>query len=75
MATDENDFQERFGAGLPPPSPKRPQRSLFARSSSVEVEIGKKMRAMYDGLLEQPIPDRFVQLLKQIDLAQENKSQ
>jgi hypothetical protein len=32
------------------------------------------MRAMYNDLLEQPIPDRFVELLKQIDQAQENRS-
>lgn len=74
MATDENDWQGGFGAGLSLPVIRLKPGSSSRRSSAVEVEIGKKMRAMYDGLLEQPIPDRFVELLKQIDLAQENKS-
>jgi hypothetical protein len=29
--------------------------------------IGDQLRAMYDGLLNQPVPDRFVDLLKKLD--------
>jgi hypothetical protein len=74
MATDENDWQGSFGAGLSPPPVRLKAGLSFRRSSSIEVVIGKKMRAMYDDLLEQPLPDRLVELLKQIDQAQENKS-
>jgi hypothetical protein len=57
------------------PRPPRPKPGLPHRShKSLEAEIGKTMRAMYNDLLEQPIPDRFVELLKQIDQAQENRS-
>ena len=45
------------------------------RSHPIEAAIGKKMRAMYDDLLRQPLPDRLVELLKQIDRAGETKSQ
>jgi hypothetical protein len=57
------------------PCPPRPKPGLKPRSpKSLEADIGKTMRAMYKDLLEQPIPDRFVELLKQIDQAQENRS-
>jgi hypothetical protein len=57
------------------PRPPRPKPGLKSRShKSLEADIGKTMRAMYNDLLEQPIPDRFVELLKQMDEAQENRS-
>jgi hypothetical protein len=57
------------------PRPPRPKPGLKSRRhKSLEAEIGETMRAMYNDLLEQPIPDRFVELLKQIDQAQENRS-
>jgi Anti-sigma factor NepR len=57
------------------PRPPRPKPGLKSRShKSLEADIGETMRAMYNDLLEQPIPDRFVELLKQIDQAQENRS-
>jgi hypothetical protein len=43
------------------------------RSNGVDAAIGRKMRAMYDDLLHQPIPDRFVELLKQIDQVRDTK--
>jgi hypothetical protein len=45
------------------------------RTPPIEAAIGKKMRAMYDDLLRQPLPDRLVELLKQIDRPGETKSQ
>lgn len=45
------------------------------RPRALEAEIGKKMRAMYDDLMEQPLPDRFVELLKQMDQAQGPQAQ
>jgi hypothetical protein len=58
-----------FGA-LPPPYVKLKSRRMVAS----DVELGRKMRAMYDDLLNQPIPERFVELLKQLDQAR-GKSQ
>ncbi len=33
----------------------------------IQARIGEQLRSMYNGLVEQPIPDRFVDLLKQLD--------
>ena len=63
------------GLGMFSPPPRSKPDLPSRRLQSIEAEIGKTMRAMYDDLLEQPIPDRFVELLKQIDRAQENRSQ
>jgi hypothetical protein len=71
MATNENDRQEHFGAALPLWSAKLKPGHSSHRSTIFNAEIGKKMRAMYDDLLDQPIPDRFIDLLKEIDKAQE----
>jgi Anti-sigma factor NepR len=68
MATNKND---RHG-GDTHTSP--PHLRLKGRPNGIEAAIGKKMRAMYDELLHQPVPERFVELLKRIDQARENKS-
>jgi hypothetical protein len=35
--------------------------------SSVERAIGSRLRAYYDEVAREPVPDRFVNLLKQLD--------
>lgn len=35
--------------------------------SQVQGHIGRQLRALYDHVLEQPIPDRFLDLLHQLD--------
>ena len=37
-----------------------------ALGREVQAKIGQQLRAYYDGLVE-PTPDRFVELLKQLD--------
>ena len=32
-----------------------------------QARIGEQLRSMYDDLLKQPVPDRFVDLLRKID--------
>jgi hypothetical protein len=32
-----------------------------------QARIGEQLRSMYDDLLKQPVPDRFVELLKKLD--------
>lgn len=34
---------------------------------NTQARLGEQLRAMYDDLLQQPIPDRFVELLKNLD--------
>ena len=71
MTTKKNDYQGGASASSPT---SRLKPGLSRRPAAIDGEIGKKMRAMYADLVEQPIPDRFIELLKQIDQAQENKS-
>jgi hypothetical protein len=33
-------------------------------------EIGRKLRQYYDGLISEEVPDRFAQLLQQLDKAE-----
>ena len=33
-------------------------------------QIGRQLRGMYDGLLNQPVPDRFMDLMKQLEGAE-----
>ncbi len=39
-----------------------------------QQRIGMSLRAMYDELVEQPLPDRFVELLAQLDQGQQEKA-
>jgi Anti-sigma factor NepR len=72
MTTKKNDGQGLDVHAFPP---RRLQPSLLSRRANpIEGAIGRKMRAMYDELLHQPMPDRLVELLKQIDQARETKS-
>ena len=73
--TDRNDNDPGVLDVLPLPYAKLKSRSSTRREPSFGPDIGKKMRAMYDDLLRQPIPDRFVQLLERLDQARENKIQ
>jgi hypothetical protein len=36
-------------------------------SSNVQDVIGKQLRAMYDDLVNQAVPDRFTELLQKLD--------
>jgi hypothetical protein len=74
MATKKDDVQGGSGAHAFPPHLRLRPGLSSRRPGGIDAAIGKKMRAMYDDLLHQPIPDRFVELLRQIDRVRENKS-
>jgi hypothetical protein len=38
-----------------------------------QARLGEQLRAMYDELLQQPVPSRFVDLLKTLDEAEKEK--
>jgi hypothetical protein len=51
-----------------------PESSLPAELSSepgldraIQERIGDRLRAMYDDLVQQPVPDRFVELLSRLE--------
>jgi hypothetical protein len=46
--------------GTPTPQP-------MSLDGDVEAHIGGRLRAMYDSVLREPVPDRFMDLLRQLD--------
>ena len=58
MSHDENE------KSLAPPTPPEPVKKAAA---SKEDWIGAHLRKVYDEALSEPIPDRFLALLKEID--------
>ena len=40
----------------------------------IQTRIGDQLRAMYDELMEQPVPDRFKDLLAKLDQSTEEKA-
>jgi len=35
--------------------------------SSIQDEIGAKLRKLYSGMVEEPVPERFFELLKRLE--------
>ncbi|AWB19845.1 hypothetical protein DA075_01910 [Methylobacterium currus] len=54
--------QEDDPADDPAAGPEQP-----ALDRSVQGRIGSHLRAMYDELMQQPIPDRFVDLIAELE--------
>ena len=52
-------------------APARSRRRSPKHGAAVQIEaqdhIGRQLRAIYDDLLSQPVPDRFLELLRQLD--------
>ena len=44
-----------------------PQRMSLSLDADVESQIGTRLRAMYDSVLREPLPTRFLDLLHQLD--------
>lgn len=40
----------------------------------IQTRIGDQLRAMYDGLMEQPVPDRFKDLLAKLEKSEDENS-
>jgi hypothetical protein len=54
---------------LPDPSSSDPK-----LDRGIQTRIGDQLRAMYDELMEQPVPDRFRDLLSKLDQSNEEKA-
>ena len=59
-----------------------PEASLNDRLSSnpkldrtIQTRIGDQLRAMYDDLMQQPVPDRFADLLHKLERTDDGKAQ
>jgi hypothetical protein len=42
-------------------------RASYARGKNIEDQIGRQFRDLYQDVLNQPIPDRFIEILKSLD--------
>ena len=47
--------------------PSRSPRSKAEAPNDVGEQIGEQLRGLYDDILNQPIPDRFLELLNQLE--------
>ena len=52
-----------------PPTP--PERNDPSLGRDVQTKIGQQLRAIYDDVVNQGIPDRFVELLNKLDKRKE----
>ena len=53
-------------ASAEPPPQAEPGPSATDRRRMTD-QIGRQLRGMYDGLLNQPVPDRFMDLMKRLE--------
>jgi hypothetical protein len=55
-------LQGSSGRGQPPIDPR------------IQVEIGKHLRAVYDDVINEPVPDKFMELLQKLEQSTTRKS-
>jgi hypothetical protein len=55
------------------PSAQARQETPSGIGPTARQQLGTALRAMYDDLAQQPLPDRFVELLDQLDTASHKK--
>lgn len=60
-------------------SPDVPRESVASASTpalddDLQIHIGRQLRAVYDEVARQPVPDRFLRLLEDLERKQAEKS-
>ncbi len=45
----------------------------IASEQAIHLAIGRRLRSYYDQIVDQPIPDRFIDLLKQLEEKESGK--
>jgi hypothetical protein len=53
-----------------PPAKASPEEGLAA---NLQAHIGRQLRAAFDEIAREPVPDRFLQLLKDLERNEEDK--
>jgi hypothetical protein len=46
---------------------KKKMEAPHQQEAAVDRAIGARLRALYDEVAQEPVPDRFVELLRQLD--------
>ncbi|GJD48822.1 hypothetical protein OPKNFCMD_1548 [Methylobacterium crusticola] len=63
------------GPRAPQDQPPASEPDQPALDRNVQGRIGSHLRAMYDDLMQQPIPDRFIDLLANLERAADKPSE
>ncbi len=66
---------KRLAAVSPQAIAERSASSNPSLDRAIQARIGDKLRSMYDELLQQPVPDRFRDLLGQLEKRRETEEQ
>lgn len=59
--TERDEMLEQAGLGTDKSG------KILPLETDLQAQIGRQLRAIYDGVLAQPVPDRFLELLDQLD--------
>ena len=66
MPSDQ-DAETDAGATSMPRDGETPKDGARPGTTDVQAYIGRQLRAVYDDVVKQPIPDRFLALMKQLE--------
>lgn len=61
------DDEKRFATVLPEPQLNEDSSSEPTVDRAAQARIGDHLRSMYNELMQQPVPDRFMDLLGRLD--------
>lgn len=68
MNVDARKSADRQGTEATAPSPKHGK----SMSPDLQAHIGRQVRAMFDEVAEEPVPEHLLRLLKDLDQSGEN---
>lgn len=70
MEAKNDPADGRADAALPGPAesiPSRGRKRDNALDPNIQAHLGRRLKAVYDDVLRQPVPDRFADLLSKLD--------
>ena len=70
MTERNDDDAKNDGGGARPPAGRRKPTGVMRRPSRADqaaAQIGTRLRALYDEVVDEPIPDDFQALLEQLE--------
>jgi len=75
VSSDKDKVQKSMEAGLvarepAPQPPMSPAAGAQRLEPDVQAHLGRQLRAVYDEMASEPVPDRFIQLLEALERKQ-----
>ena len=67
MPVDEKNQQDDGSAPDAAASAAAGKKRVPGLAREIQAQIGRKLMAAYDDVLQQPVPDRFLLLLEELD--------